>query len=62
MLTSARPAILTSAMQTGVRFTSSEALNDLGQIVMTVQSEKPETFERRTFVVTATPRLLRGID
>jgi hypothetical protein len=43
-------------------FTCSEALNDLGQIVMTVQSENPETFEVRTFVVKATPRLLRGID
>jgi hypothetical protein len=43
-------------------FTCSEALNDLGQIVMTVQSENPETFELRTFVVKATPRLLRGID
>lgn len=36
--------------------TCSEALNNLGQIVMTVQSENPETFEVRTFVVKATPR------
>ena len=35
--------------------TCSEALNNLGQIVMTVQSENPETFEVRTFVVKATP-------
>jgi hypothetical protein len=44
----------------GVRVTSivscSEALNNLGQIVMTVQSENPDTFEVRTFVVKATPR------
>lgn len=33
----------------------SEALNNLGQIVMTVQSEDPITFEVRTLVVTATP-------
>jgi hypothetical protein len=37
-------------------FTCSEALNNLGQIVMTVQSENPETFEVRTFIVKATPR------
>jgi hypothetical protein len=37
-------------------FTCSEALNNLGQIVMTVQSENPETFELRSFVVKATPR------
>ncbi len=37
-------------------FTCSEALNNLGQIVMTVQSENPETFEVRTFIVRATPR------
>ena len=41
-------------------FTCSEALNDLGQIVMTVQSEDPETFEVRTFIVKATPRALRN--
>ena len=40
-------------------FTCSEALNDLGEIVMTVQSENPETFEVRTFVVKATPRQRR---
>ena len=44
----------------GVRITSivscSEALNNLGQIVMTVQSENPDTFEVRTFIVKATPR------
>jgi hypothetical protein len=33
-----------------------EALNDVGQIVMTVHSENPETFEPRTFIVKATPR------
>ena len=33
-----------------------EALNNFGEIVMTVQSENPETFEVRTFVVKATPR------
>jgi hypothetical protein len=37
-------------------FTCSEALNNLGEIVMTVQSENPDTFEVRTFVVKATPR------
>jgi hypothetical protein len=35
--------------------TCSEALNNLGQIVMTVQSENPDTFEVRTFIVKATP-------
>lgn len=44
----------------GVRITSivtcSEALNNRGQIVMTVQSENPDTFEVRTFIVKATPR------
>jgi hypothetical protein len=44
----------------GVRVTSvhtcAEALNNLGQIVMTVQSENPNTFEVRTLVVKATPR------
>ena len=44
----------------GVRVTSvvtcSEALNNRGQIVMTVQSQNPDTFEVRTFVVKATPR------
>jgi hypothetical protein len=40
-------------------FTCAEGLNDLGQIVMTVQSENPDTFELRTFVVKATPRQLR---
>jgi hypothetical protein len=34
----------------------SEALNNRGQIVMTVHSENPETFEVRSFVVRATPR------
>ena len=43
-------------------FTCAEALNDLGQIVMTVQSENPDTFELRTFIVKATPRLLRAGD
>jgi hypothetical protein len=33
-----------------------EALNGVGQIVMTVHSENPETFEPRTFIVKATPR------
>jgi hypothetical protein len=37
-------------------FTCAEALNNLGQIVMIVQSENPETFEVRSFVVKATPR------
>jgi hypothetical protein len=40
-------------------FSCSEALNNLGQIVMTVQSENPDTFELRTFIVRATPRLPR---
>jgi hypothetical protein len=35
--------------------TCAEALNNLGQIVMTVFSEDPNTFETRTFIVTATP-------
>ncbi|HEX2442331.1 MAG TPA: hypothetical protein VHJ77_00180 [Vicinamibacterales bacterium] len=34
-----------------------EALNNLGQIVLTVQSENPDTFEVRSFIVRATPRL-----
>ena len=37
----------------------SEALNNRGQIVMTVQSENPDTFEVRGFVVRATPRGVR---
>ncbi|HEY6362566.1 MAG TPA: choice-of-anchor tandem repeat NxxGxxAF-containing protein [Vicinamibacterales bacterium] len=37
-------------------FTCTEALNNRGQIVMTVQSENPDTFEVRTFIVKATPR------
>jgi hypothetical protein len=37
-------------------FTCSEALNNLGEIVMTVQSEDPDTFEVRTLIVKATPR------
>jgi hypothetical protein len=41
-------------------FTCSEALNNLGQIVMTVQSESPDTFEVRSFIVKATPRPLRN--
>ena len=41
-------------------FTCAEALNNLGQIVMTVQSENPETFEVRSFIVRATPRALRN--
>ena len=40
---------------TGV-ITCSEALNNFGQIVMTVFSEDPNTFELRTFIVRATPR------
>jgi hypothetical protein len=43
-------------------FTCHEALNNLGQIVMTVQSENPDTFEVRTFIVKATPRLQRNDD
>jgi hypothetical protein len=35
--------------------TCAEALNNLGQIAMTAQSEDPETFEVRTFIVRATP-------
>lgn len=35
--------------------TCAEALNNLGQIAMSVQSEDPETFEVRTFIVRATP-------
>lgn len=42
--------------------TCAEALNNVGQIVMTVFSENPETFEVRTFVVKATPRLPHGRD
>jgi hypothetical protein len=37
-------------------FTCNEALNNLGEIAMTVQSQNPDTFEVRTFVVKATPR------
>jgi hypothetical protein len=44
----------------GARVTSvntcAEGLNNLGQIVMTVHSEDPDTFEVRTFIVKATPR------
>jgi hypothetical protein len=44
----------------GARVTSittcSEALNNKGEIVMTVQSEDPTTFEVLTFIVKATPR------
>jgi len=36
--------------------TCAEALNNQGQIAMLVQSEDPETFEVRSFVVRATPR------
>ena len=36
--------------------TCSEALNNRGEIAMTVFSENPETFEVRTFVVKARPR------
>ena len=43
-------------------FTCSEALNNVGQIVMTVQSENPDTFEVRTFIVKATPRHVRNDD
>ena len=35
--------------------TCAEALNNLGQIVMTVFSEDPETFETRALIVKATP-------
>ncbi len=35
--------------------TCAEALNNLGEIAMLVQSEDPETFEVRSFVVKATP-------
>ena len=42
--------------------TCAEALNNVGQIVMTVFSEDPETFEVRTFVVKATPRVPHGHD
>lgn len=44
----------------GVRVTSvvtcAKALNNRGQIVMTVFSQDPETFEVRSFIVVATPR------
>jgi hypothetical protein len=40
-------------------FTCSEALNNSGQIVMTVVSENPDTFEQRRFIVRATPRVDR---
>jgi hypothetical protein len=36
--------------------TCSEALNNNGEIVMTVQSQNPKTFEVRTFIVKATPK------
>jgi hypothetical protein len=36
--------------------TCAEALNNLGQIAMTVFSDNPDTFELRTFVVKATPQ------
>jgi hypothetical protein len=42
--------------------TCSEALNNLGQIVMSVSSEDPDTFEVRRFVVKATPKHLHGVD
>ena len=42
--------------------TCAEALNNRGQIVMTVQSENPDTFEVRSFVVRATPRGVRDDD
>ena len=38
--------------------TCAEALNNRGQIAMTVFSENPDTFEVRTFVVKASPRKL----
>jgi hypothetical protein len=40
----------------------SESLNNLGQIVMTVQSENPDTGDIRTFVVKATPKELPNSD
>ncbi len=40
-------------------FTCSEALNNFGEIVMTVVSENPDTFEQRRFIVRATPRFQR---
>lgn len=52
-------------LQTGDRYkgalvtsvvTCAEALNNLGEIVMTVFSEDPNTFETRTLIVKATPR------
>jgi hypothetical protein len=42
--------------------TCAEALNNLGQIVMTVSSEDPVSFEVRRFIVRATPRHLDGVD
>lgn len=42
--------------------TCSEALNNRGQIVMSVQSENPETFELRTFIVKATPSHMHDDD
>jgi len=42
--------------------TCSEAINNRGQIVMTVISEDPDTFEQRRFIVKATPKHLHGVD
>ena len=42
--------------------TCSEALNNRGQIVMSVFSEDPDTFEVRRFIVKATPKHLQGVD
>jgi hypothetical protein len=59
----AHRVLQTGQLYAGVPVTSvvtcAEALNDRGQIVMTVQSEDPETFAVRTFVVRATPRQRR---
>ncbi len=42
--------------------TCSEAINNRGQIVMSVFSEDPDTFEVRRFIVKATPKHLQGVD
>jgi hypothetical protein len=58
----AHRVLTTTQRYEGVPVTSvvscAEALNNRGQIAMIVQSEDPDTFEVRTFVVKATPRLL----
>ena len=57
-----RPATLYEGVPVTSVVTCAEALNNRGQIVMTVQSENPDTFEVRTFIVRATPRGVRDDD